>query len=290
MPHPYRQFVADVARLSREARQLPLGGLAPAPRPALAPDAPVALIFAPHPDDECIIGGLPLRLLREAKMRVVSVAVTQGSNPGRQAGRLAELEGACAFLGFELVTTRPGGLERVNPRTRAEDPARWQASVETIAAILAARRPRVIFVPHDADWNSTHIGTNHLVVDALRSQPPGFACHVVETEFWAALAQPNLMVESSEEDVADLVAATSFHAGEVQRNPYHVSLPAWMQDNVRRGGEVVGGQGGAIPDFVFATLYRARRFERGPRWGSLEDAWQGGRSLGKAADLAALFA
>jgi hypothetical protein len=36
-----------------------------------------------------------------------------------------------------------------------------------------------------------------------------------------------------------------------------------MQDNVRRGGEVVGGQGGAAPDFGFATLYRLRRWADG---------------------------
>lgn len=47
------------------------------------------------------------------------------------------------------------------------------------------------------------------------------------------------------------------------RNPYHLGLPAWMQDNVRRGGELVGGQGEAAPDFAFATLYRMRRWKAG---------------------------
>ena len=36
-----------------------------------------------------------------------------------------------------------------------------------------------------------------------------------------------------------------------------------MQDNVRRGGELVGGQGGAAPDFTFATLYRLRQWQDG---------------------------
>ena len=71
------------------------------------------------------------------------------------------------------------------------------------------------------------------------------------------------------------MAATSFHVGEVRRNPYHLLLPAWMQDNVRRGGELVGGQGGAAPDFVFAALYRLRRF----RQGNLEHFYTGGRNL-----------
>jgi hypothetical protein len=33
-------------------------------------------------------------------------------------------------------------------------------------------------------------------------------------------------------------------------------MPAWLIDNVRRGAELVGGQGGAAPDYPFATLYR----------------------------------
>src|SRR5439155_16282094 len=83
------------------------------------------------------------------------------------------------------------------------------------------------------------------------------------TEFWGAMDTPNLMVESSEQDVVDLISALSFHVGEVRRNPYHVRMPAWLMDNVRRGGELVGGQGGAAPDFLFGTLYRFRRWHRG---------------------------
>jgi hypothetical protein len=92
-------------------------------------------------------------------------------------------------------------------------------------------------------------------------------------------------VESSQQDVADLMAACSFHVGEVQRNPYHLSQTAWMQDNVRRGGELVGGQGGAAPDYLFATLYRLRRCDRG----QLTHFYQGGRNLGLKADPASLF-
>ena len=57
-----------------------------------------------------------------------------------------------------------------------------------------------------------------------------------------------------------MMAATTFHVGEVQRNPYHLLLPAWLMDNVRRGAEVAGGQGGAAPDFAFAALYRLRKW------------------------------
>ena len=53
-----------------------------------------------------------------------------------------------------------------------------------------------MFFPHDTDWNSTHIGTHYLLARCARAhRRPAFACRVVETEFWGAMATPNLMVE-----------------------------------------------------------------------------------------------
>jgi LmbE family N-acetylglucosaminyl deacetylase len=275
---PYHRFVSELARLVREGKAHPLGGFAPPPRPAAAADAPRALIFSPHPDDECIIGGLAVRLQREAGMQVVNVAVTQGSRKDRQAARWDELTAACEYLGIGLVQTVPGGLERINVKTREHDSAAWQASVRVIARILEEQQPAVVFFPHDTDWNSTHVGTHYLLVDALAQQAPGFRCRVIETEFWGAMASPNLMVESSVDDLADMITALSFHVGEVQRNPYHLLVPAWMQDNVRRGGELVGGQGGAAPDFSFSTLYRLRDWTDG----RLQHVYEGGRNLAAA--------
>ena len=85
--NPYLRYVSELGRLIREGKQFPLGGFPKPSRAAVASDAPVALIFSPHPDDECINGGLALRLRREAGMRVVNVAVTLGSNEARRAGR-----------------------------------------------------------------------------------------------------------------------------------------------------------------------------------------------------------
>ncbi len=47
------------------------------------------MLFPPHPDDECVNGGLALRLLREAGMRVITVVVTLGSKLERRPGALA---------------------------------------------------------------------------------------------------------------------------------------------------------------------------------------------------------
>jgi len=284
--NPYNKFVAGCARLVNEAKALPLGGIPPAPKSKIAPDAPRVLFFAPHPDDETISGALALRLLREAKMNVINVAVTQGSNKGRQAGRLAELRGACNYLGFGLHTIPPNGLENVTVKTRQNEPPLWSSMVKSITGILTSHQPRVILFPHERDWHDTHIGVHYLVTDALKQTPANFECYTVETEFWGAMDDPNLMVEVSTQDLADMVSATTFHVGEVKRNPYHLSLPAWMMDNVRRGAELVGGQGGAAPDFQFAALYRLRKWSQA----RLVKVHEGGRQLPAAVNAGTLFA
>jgi LmbE family N-acetylglucosaminyl deacetylase len=283
--HYYEEFVQRYAELLKEGKQAPMGGFAPGARAPISDGAAKVLIFSPHPDDECIIGALPLRLFREAKMRVINVAVTQGSKKERQAERFSELVKACEFMGFGLIQTAPAGLEKVNAKTRESDPAFWAKSVETIRQILEQEKPRVIFFPHLTDWNSSHIGTHHLVMDALAKFGSSLECYLVETEYWGQNPAPNLMVESSAADVADMVAGTSFHVGEVSRNPFHLFLPAWMQDNVRRGSELVGGQGEAAPDFTFATLYRLRRWSGG----KVEEVFSGGRKLPAHANPADLF-
>src|SRR4051812_48076878 len=115
--NPYAHLVSEYARLVQEGKNYPLGKFQPAPRPEISIDAPKALFFAPHPDDECIVGGIALRIMREARMNLMDVAVTQGSKKERQAERLTELEAACRYLGYGLIRTGPAGLERINPKT-----------------------------------------------------------------------------------------------------------------------------------------------------------------------------
>ena len=284
--NPYSKFVSDMADLVREARAYPLGQAAPAPRPEIVFDAPKALFFAPHPDDECIAGGIAVRLMREARMNVINVAVTQGSKKERQAERYRELENACHYLGFGLIPTGANGLEKINVKTREQDEAHWVGCVQVIRRILEKEQPQVIVFPHAQDWNSTHIGTHYLVMDALKRMPIGFECYTVETEFWGAMADPNLMAEISAPDLTDLITATTFHVGEVSRNPYHLLLPAWMMDNVRRGSELVGGQGGAAPDYLFCSLYRLRKWSQG----RITKVFEGGQQVSAIRNIGELFA
>ncbi len=281
--NPFRKYVSDHARLFQGGTRLPLGRPQKSPRrPRLPDEAPKVLIFSPHPDDECIVGGLALRLLREAKWKVINVAVTLGSKKERQAARLRELKSACDFLGFDLALSNRVDLR---PETRQQNPAHWRKAVKNTARMLARTRPRVIFVPHEGDAHPTHVATHMLVLDALKTLPAAFRCHLVETEFWGPMADPNLLVESNVADVADLIAALACHVGEVRRNPYHARLPAWLMDNVRRGAERVGSPGATAPDFTFATLYRHRRWSRG----RLMDVLKGGVFLGATKNPTVLF-
>ena len=260
--NPYERLATQYSRLVQQGKKIPLGKFATPRHPVLPVAAPTVLIFSPHPDDECIIGALPLRLRREARMDVINVAVTLGSKQSRCRERLRELKQACACLGFRLINAAPNGLEQINAQSRKANRPQWTRAVRIITEIIAEANPRIVFLPHAHDGHPTHIGTHFLVLDALAAQPRDFDCRVIETEFWRPMESPNLMVESSARDVGTLMTGLSFHVGEVRRNPYHLLMPAWMQDNVRRGAELVGGQGAAAPNFSFVTLYRERR------WGS----------------------
>jgi LmbE family N-acetylglucosaminyl deacetylase len=277
---PFKKFVSEQARLFQSGKKLS------PPRfktftNKISRNAPRVLLFSPHPDDECIIGALALRLLREAKWNVTNVAVTLGSKKERQAARQRELKNACDFLGFDLIVA---SLENINPEARKKNRAHWTAAVQTISNIIAEQNPRVIFLPHENDVHPAHVGTHFLVLDALKKLPRGFECFVVETEFWGQMKNPNLLVESSVEDVADLVSALAYHVGEVRRNPYHARLPAWMMDNVRRA-EIVGGSGGVAPDFIFGTICRLQK----RRSGKLQFIFKSGRYLSAMENPAGLF-
>jgi len=216
------------------------------------------LMIMPHPDDETIVGALALRFLKECGRRVIVLCATLGSNRDRQLARHDELKAACAYIGFEARTVGARGLEGINPEA-PKDAARWNVAVEAVAEVIGGTNPEIVFFPHEKDGNRTHEGVALLAAAALKKA--AIPCRVFETEFWAAMKDPNLVVESSAEDVAQLVSALSLHIGEVARNPYHLRLPSWMMDNVRRGAELVGGQGVRAPDFTFATLYRHSTFD-----------------------------
>ena len=234
----------------------------PAPRRAAEPPpgAPLCLILSPHPDDECVTGLLPLRLRREAGWRVVNLAVTLGSAKARQAERAAELQAACAQLGFELDLPTEASPEAA------------------LARALAQHAPQMVLMPHALDAQPTHRRVQQWGTAAIEAA--GRPLEAVYTEFWSTLLEPNLLVMGDVASTADLVRALACHVGEVTRNPYHQRLPAGMADALRRGGELVQGPGSEPPRGDFATLYQRRRFD-GRQWQApepgrvwaLEQAW-----------------
>jgi LmbE family N-acetylglucosaminyl deacetylase len=228
------------------------------------PQAPTCLVFSPHPDDEVVAGALALRLRREHRWRVVNVAVTLGSLERRRAARWEEARRCCEFLGFDLVSPlgTPGrALERITRADARRHPQAWQTAVGSVASLISHHRPTLILAPHALDGHPTHIGTHHLVVEALRSLGPTLRTHLAWSEYWNTQMRPGLMVETTDVDVARLMAALALHEGEVQRHPYHHTLPAWLMDSARRGAERVAGMGAAAHGPVFAALYGWQRWD-----------------------------
>ena len=259
------------------------------PRRALDPSAPLCVIVSPHPDDECIGGGLPLRLMQESGWRVVAIAVTHGSNPDRQLARAEELSAACARIGFESMLLAERGLNRVTPEARAADPAHWAHCVNRLAEKLAALKPTLVLCPHALDAQRTHIGTHHLTLDALAvvsANLPGFAATLAFTEYWSTMTHANLLVELTAAHVGDMVSALACHVGEVSRNPFHLTVPSWLIDNVRRGGEIVGTSGGNVPDYTFAAIYNVMKW----RDGALQPVQQSGQMIDRNSRCADYFA
>lgn len=217
---------------------------------------PKILLFAPHPDDEAIIGGLPLRLSLESGFQVINVPVTLGSDVSQRPRRKLELTQACRCLGFALQPLQDDGFSDINPLARINDEAAWADKVLQVSKLIASFTPCAIIFPHDNDGHPTHIGVHHLVMDALHATDIDYNLTLFQTEFWHPMTDANLMIESSEAQVAQLIEAIACHMGEVQRNPYHLSQPSWMIDNARRGSELIHGFGEASQPFRFATLYK----------------------------------
>jgi N-acetylglucosamine malate deacetylase 1 len=261
--------VQRVAQAVDAGRGIPLGPSSTPPVPAMVAertaDGPRIVYCSPHPDDESLGGAFALRLRLEAAARVTNVAVTLGSDPAQRERRRRELVSACQVLGFELIIpTEPGasaadGFEHITLQARREDQSAWAARVQALAQIFAREQPEAIFMPHADDFNTTHIGTHYLAFDAVDeylSGHPRASVLLIECEFWHEMLDPNLMVGITPEQAAIQMTAATEHGGEMSRMPYHLLHPCRMMNNVRRGSEVVGGQGAGVQPFELAELQR----------------------------------
>ena len=73
---------------------------------------------------------------------------------------------------------------------------------------------------------------------------------------------PNLLVPLTSAHLTRMGEALLKHVGEVSRNPYHLTLPAWSMDQLRRGSEMLESlsgktlAGAKVKEGVFAQIYR----------------------------------
>jgi N-acetylglucosamine malate deacetylase 1 len=204
------------------------------------------MILSPHPDDESITSSLPLRLARENGADIINVAVTLGSKKERQEDRLQELTEACHLLDMELLPLSDN----------------WKQKENELKSLIQKHRPSLILAPHIKDHHPSHIKTGYLLKNALKGLQD-MTVLVAWTEFWRPMAKPSLMVEVPLEILQLQMQALEKHRGEVERNPYHLRLPSWMMDNVRRGSELIGGQGSQSAQFAFGILYRLQIYKQG---------------------------
>ncbi len=203
------------------------------------------MILSPHPDDESITGSLALRLLQENNAHIVNVAVTVGSNQARQKQRTEELNAACDLLEMECLYLD-------------ED---WGIKAQELVGLIEKYSPGLIIAPHLNDFHPVHIKTGELLKTAL-TKIEDFTTLVAWSEFWAPMPAPNMLLEVPVEILELQMKALEKHVGEIERNPYHLRLPAWMMDNVRRGSEVIGGKGAQSVQMPFGVLYKLELYSQ----------------------------
>jgi LmbE family N-acetylglucosaminyl deacetylase len=222
------------------------------------------VICSSHPDDEALSGALPLRLKRE-ETRILNLAMTLGSNPARQKKRKAELAASCRVLGFDCqLVHEPLGFSNLAHASATNDVPARQQRIDILTSHFNREMPDLILFPHARDGHPVHEEVYRMALAAARqhSEIKNRRVLLAETEYWHPLAEPNLLLGLAPETIARLITALLCHQGEIGRNPYHLSLPARLMDNVRRGAEIMR-HGDRGVQFPFAEIYRLSRLDRG---------------------------
>ena len=239
----YRDYVQSFHGLylsARGAKESPLPDLLGSVREKLKR----ILILAPHPDDECLMAGLAIRAKEEWGTEVYVLPFSFGSKLDRQNERKRELNHALDVLSFTLVDPRAPLFQELNS--------------DLILTELQNLKPDALILPHAHDAHPTHVRCSHMGMKAAQEwvNQGKHSLSVFETEFWMGMEHPNCLVSLSLEHLTQMGEALMEHKGEVSRNPYHLSLPAYAMEQMRRGSEVVIGMGSKPKDQVFAQVYR----------------------------------
>jgi len=239
--HSYSQYVESIAQQYLQLSGLPLPEPTPLYKPGAISDQPRILILSPHPDDECLMAACALRMQEEWGAQVTVVPYSYGSNVSRRVSRSQELKDALTILGFNLF----------DPRKNA---AYEKLTQEEFLDAVKHIDPEVIIAPHAKDRHPTHIEAHAMACLAKSAKL------LVQTEYWQAAEEPNLFISLSTQHVVKIGEALMKHVGEVARNPYHLSLPAWYMDQARRAPEIIpSGFGGKGSNYIFGQLLHMGR-------------------------------
>jgi len=225
--------------------------LPPLVKPPGFPDQPKILMVSPHPDDECLMAGYALRAQEEWGAEVHVVPFSYGSNTERRPERLKELKAALEVLRFRWV----------DPRT---DPFLNRLTMTEFVKAYQSVQPDVILSPHPDDHHPAHIAAANMVRDlrvAMKalSAKEGISKKEpiwIQTEYWKQNAEPDYFLPLSADHVICMGRALQKHEGEISRNPYHLSLPAWLMDQSRRAQEVMGAYGEESAQHLFGVLLK----------------------------------
>jgi LmbE family N-acetylglucosaminyl deacetylase len=128
-----------------------------------------------------------------------------------------------------------------------------------LSGALLSFQPEAILIPNLKDSHPTHIRCSEEAWAAARAVVAQLktALTVIESEYWGPMENPNLLIPLPAKTVKQMGLALLCHEGEVARNPYHLSLPAFLMDQQRRGSEKISGFGIKPAPSIFAQIYRA---------------------------------
>jgi LmbE family N-acetylglucosaminyl deacetylase len=247
----FARYVESFATLYWTALGIPVGDL-PALSTCVSFRPERILILAPHPDDECLMSGFAVRAAETFQTKVAVIPFSYGSKIERRTERKVELARALSALEFELVETRgvPGSSGVL---TRDE-----------LHSALKKFQPDVVISTHPDDGHPVHMHSAELAKQVLQDYANASKQSIrwLQSEFWQSMQKPNLLIPLSSKHLAKMGSALLAHVGEISRNPYHLTLPAWAMEQVRRGSEMQVDESGmrvsgsAKAKFVFGQLYR----------------------------------
>ncbi len=241
----YSQYIESIAQqFAQLSGQSPV--LTPLVKPTGISDQPRILILSPHPDDECLMAGYALRMQEEWSAEVTVVPFSYGSDVSKRAARSQELKEALSVLGFKLLDPR---------KNQSMD----KLSISEFSEAVTKINPEIIFSPHANDRHPTHVQAYEMAASVVASVGASAPKKItwIQTEYWQAAEKPNLFIPLTAKHVVKIGEALMKHRGEIARNPYHLSLPAWYMDQARRAPELISGFGKSS-SFIFGQLVQIK--------------------------------